>query len=259
MPQLRRVPRAVLTHHEVDLPELDERLDGVRIAHLSDVHVGRVTPREHIRDAVALANSTNPDVIVMTGDYVNWKRSEIVLMEEQLAGLRAKHIAVILGNHDYFASGRGVSKAFGRMGYGVLRNQHTQLDVNGARLNIVGVDDPVTRHHDIERAFENVQTDTTTIALCHCPEKAGRIAKRGAQLILSGHTHGGQIYVKGVTDRVIKRMGRKYRSGFYEVDDARLYVSAGVGFTGVRFRAGHGTKAEIPLYTLRVRRPVADG
>lgn len=252
MPQPRRaVPPAVLHRHEVPIADLDPRLDGVRIAHLSDVHVGRVTPRQHIRDAVALANSVDPDVIVMTGDYVNWKRSEIALMEDQLAGLRSRHIAVTLGNHDYFASGRGVSKAFGRMSYGVLRNQHTQVRVNGARLNLVGVDDPVTRHHDIDQSFAGVDTRHTTVALCHCPEKADRIAKRGAHLILSGHTHGGQIYVKGLTDRVIKGMGRRYRSGFYDVGRAKLYVSAGVGFTGVRVRVGHGTRAEVPVYTLR--------
>lgn len=256
MPQLRRaVPPVVLNRHEVAISNLDERLDGLRIAHLSDVHVGRVTPREHIRDAVALANSVRPDVIVMTGDYVNWKRSEIELMEEQLAGLRASHIAVTLGNHDYYASGRGMARAFGRMGYGVLRNQHTRLDINGTRLNIVGIDDPVTRHHDLDKAFDHVPGRGTTIALCHCPEKADAIARRGAKLILSGHTHGGQIYVRGVTDRVIARMGRKYRSGFYDIGDAKLYVSAGVGFTGVRFRAGHGTRAEIPVYTLRRAEP----
>lgn len=252
MPQPRRaVTPVVVRNHDVAIGDLDPRLDGVRIAHLSDVHVGRLTPRQHIRDAVARANASDADVIVMTGDYVNWKRSEIEMMEDQLAGLRSRHIAVILGNHDYFASGRGVARAFGRMGYGVLRNQHTRLHVNGARLNVVGVDDPVTRHHDLDKSFAGVDRRHATVALCHCPEKADRLADRGANLILSGHTHGGQIYVKGLTDRVIKGMGRRYRSGFYDVGRAKLYVSAGVGFTGVRVRVGHGTRAEVPVYTLR--------
>ncbi len=233
------------------IEDLDPRHDGVRIAHLSDVHVGRMTPEDHVRRAVDLANDAGADVIALTGDYVNWSRSEIPLMKDQLGGLSARRVAVTLGNHDYFTSARRVAEGMRQNGYDVLRNQHTTVEVNGAPLHLVGIDDPVTRHHDIDQSFRGVPKAGTRVVLCHCPEQADAIAAQGAHLILSGHTHGGQIYLQGVTDRLIRRMGRRYRAGFYDVGDSSLYVSAGVGFSGVRVRVGPGTRAEVGVFTLR--------
>ena len=91
--------------------------------------------------------------------------------------------------------------------------------------------------------------------LCHAPDRGPDLARRGADLVLSGHTHGGQIFIKGITDRIMKRVGLKFRRGFYELgDDARstkLYVTPGVGFSGVTHRTGEGTHAEVAVHTLR--------
>jgi len=258
MPRARRVLPPILTEHEVPIEGLDPRLDGVRIAQLSDIHVGSMTPRAHVRAAVELANSARPDVVVMTGDYVCWRRHEVEQAEDQLGGLRARRVVAVLGNHDYFTWGQGVSRALGRHGYDVLKNQHATLDVDGAPLHLVGVDDPITRHHDLDAAFAGVPETAARLVLCHCPEEAPGLADRGADLVLSGHTHGGQIYLRGVTDRIARRMGRRYLSGFYEVGDrTRLYVTPGVGFSGVTWRTGNGTAAEVAVFTLRVALPQA--
>lgn len=246
----RLAPFPALVEYEVELDSLDPRHDGVRIAHLSDVHVG-LTPESHVLRAVELANQAEPDVVVLTGDYVTWSRREIPLMAEQLAGLRARRVVATLGNHDYFTSHQMITEAMVANGYHVLKNQHESVEIGGLPLHLVGVDDPVTRHADIDRAFAGVPERGTRVVLCHCPETADEIAPHGAQLILSGHTHGGQIYLEGITDRLIAGMGRRFRSGFYEVGDALLYVSAGVGFSGVRVRTGPGTRAEVCLHTLR--------
>lgn len=251
-PRFRSLPTAV--EHDVHLPGLDPRHDGVRIAHLSDIHVGWITPREHVRHAVELANQARADLIVMTGDYVCWTRKEIPLMEEQLSGLEAANVVVTLGNHDHFTSGRQVAESMRKNGYDVLQNQHRTIDIGGAPLQVIGVDDPVTHRHDLDRAFANLSTRGTRLVLCHCPEPAAGLAARGADLILSGHTHGGQIFIPGITDRMFERMGKRYRTGFYEVDGSQLYVTAGVGYSGVRMRAGHGTRAEIAVLTLRAAR-----
>ncbi|HTM18973.1 MAG TPA: metallophosphoesterase [Kofleriaceae bacterium] len=243
--------------HVVRIPDLDPRLDGVRIAHLSDIHVGKLTPAEHVRHAVDLANQAEPDVIVMTGDYVCWRRSEIPLIEEQLSGLRARRVITTLGNHDYFTSARRVSEALLGNGYELLKNQNTAVDIGGATLSSIGIDDPVTRHHDLPAAFAGA-ADGARIVLCHCPEHADDIVAHGANLILSGHTHGGQIYLEGITDRIIKRMGRRYRSGFYDVAGAPLYVTTGIGFSGVTLRTGPGTAAEVAVFTLRRVETVAE-
>lgn len=241
-----------LVEHEVAVDGLDPRHDGLRIAHLTDVHCGRMTGARHVRAAVALANQSGADVVAMTGDYLNWRRDEIGLVRSQLAGLRAPRVVCTLGNHDYYASGDDVAGALSANGYDVLRNRHMTIDVAGAPLHLIGIDDPVTRKDDVGAAFARLPDGGTRVALCHCPEKAVELASRGAHLVLSGHTHGGQINVRGITDRLFRSAGRRFFSaGLYAIDRSWLYVSAGVGFSGVRVRAGQGTRAEVALLTLR--------
>ena len=243
-------PRVV--EREVRIAGLDPRHDGVRIAQLSDIHVGAMTPASHVRAAVAAANSARADVIVMTGDYVCWQRSDAHGVADQLAGLSATRVLAVLGNHDYFTWGAGVRAALEGNGYEVLRNQTTIAEIRGAPLAFVGVDDPITRHDDLDAAFAGAPKRGTRIVLCHSPDRGPAIATRGADLILSGHTHGGQMYVKGITDRLLRRSGIHYRRGIYELGGkAQLYVTPGVGFSGVTRRFGEGTNAEVALLTLR--------
>lgn len=243
-------PRA--TAHEVRVHGLDPRHDGVRIAQLSDLHVGRLTPEAHVRAAIETANAAAPDLVVLTGDYVCWRRHEVELARHQLAGLRAPRVLAVLGNHDYFTWSRGVVDALAGNGYEVLRNQATVARVRGAPLAVVGVDDPITRHDDLDAAFAGAPARATRVVLCHAPEPGPALAARGADLVLSGHTHGGQIYLRGVTDRIMRRAGMTYRRGLYEVGPrSTLYVTPGVGFSGVTRRVGEGTHAEVAVLTLR--------
>ena len=241
-----------LVEYTVPIAGIDPRHDGLRIVHLTDVHCGRITGSAHVRAAVALANRARADVVAMTGDYLNWRRDEIALVRHQLAGLEAGRVVCVLGNHDYYASGEEVAGALAASGYDVLRNRHLTIEAVGAPLHLIGIDDPVTRKDDIEAAFAGLPAGGTRVALSHCPEAAPELAARGAHVILSGHTHGGQINVRGITDRIFRSAGKRYfHAGLYAVDESWLYVSAGVGFSGVRVRAGRGTRAEVALITLR--------
>jgi predicted MPP superfamily phosphohydrolase len=244
-----------VTHLEVRIAGLDPRHDGVKIAQLSDIHVGHLTPASHIRAAIDAANAANPDLIVLTGDYVCWRRQEVAMAAEQLGGLRAPRVLAVLGNHDYFVWGSGVKSALERNGYEVLRNQTTVATIRGAPLAMIGVDDPITRHHDLDASFAGTPSGMSRIVLCHSPDHAPEISRRGADLVMSGHTHGGQMYVKGITDRIMKRAGLNFRRGLFEVGegDAKttLYVTPGVGFSGVTRRFGEGTHAEVAVLTLR--------
>jgi predicted MPP superfamily phosphohydrolase len=254
-----------VTEHEVYVEQLDPRHDGVRIAQLSDIHVGSLTPASHIRAAIAAANAAAPDLIALTGDYVCWRRHEVALAAQQLGGLTAPRVFAVLGNHDYYAWADGVASALARNGYEVLRNAATVADVRGAPLAIVGVDDPVTHHDDLDAAFAGAPAGATRIALCHLADRGPDLARRGADLVLSGHTHGGQIYVKGITDRLLKRLGLHYRRGLYDLTQpahrqprrSTLYVTPGVGFSGVTRRSGEGTHAEVAVLTLRAAPAVA--
>lgn len=244
-------PPPRVTEHEVRVKDLDPRHDGLRIAQLSDIHVGNMTPASHVRAAVEAANASRPDLIVLTGDYVCWRRHEAALVQDQLAGLTARRVLAVLGNHDYFTWGHGVRTSLEKNGYEVLRNQHTVVEINGAPLAMVGIDDPVTRHDDLDAAFKGTNAQHTKVVLCHAPDTAPRLAARGADLVLSGHTHGGQIYIKGITDRLMKRVGLHYRRGHFDLGNTRLYVTPGVGFSGVTKRIGEGTDAEVAVLTLR--------
>ncbi len=245
------VPPPRVTEHEVRIKGLDPRHDGVRIAQLSDIHVGNMTPASHVRAAIAAANDANPELIMLTGDYVCWRRHEAEMASEQLAGLRARRVLAVLGNHDYFTWGAGVAGALRKNGYEVLKNQHTVMEINGAPLALVGIDDPVTRHDDLDAAFAGTHDTMTKVVLCHAPDSAPGLAKHGADLVLSGHTHGGQLYVKGITDRILRKAGLNYRRGFFSFGDTTLYVTPGVGFSGVTRRFGEGTAAEVAVLTLR--------
>jgi uncharacterized protein len=249
---MSKVPPPQLREHEIAIGGLDPRHDGVRIAQLSDIHVGNLTPPQHIRAAIDASNRADVDLVVLTGDYVCWRRHEALDAEAQLAGLTATRVLAVLGNHDYLTWASGVSTALTRNGYEVLRNEHTAVQLRGAPLQVVGIDDPVTRHHDLDRAFAGVDPGRATIALCHTPKLGPAVAERGADLVLSGHTHGGQIYVPGVTDRIMRSIGLHYRSGRYAMPvRSTLYVTPGVGFSGVTHRVGDGTAAEIAVFTLR--------
>jgi predicted MPP superfamily phosphohydrolase len=244
-----------VSEHEVYVEQLDPRHEGVRIAQLSDIHVGTLTPVAHVRAAIAAANAAAPDLVVLTGDYVCWRRDEAELAGEQLGGLEAPRVLAVLGNHDYYASADDVTRALERNGYEVLRNRTTVARVRGAPLAVVGVDDPVTRHDDLDASFAGAPAGVTRLALCHLADRGPELARRGADLVLSGHTHGGQIYVKGITDRLLKRFGLHYRRGLYEIGSqarrSTLYVTPGVGFSGVTHRVGEGTRAEVAVLTLR--------
>jgi uncharacterized protein len=245
------VPPPRVSELEVRIKGLDPRHEGVRIAQLSDIHVGNLTPASHVRAAIDAANAARPDLVMLTGDYVCWRRHEAALAGEQLGGLRAKRVLAVLGNHDYFTWGAGVADALRSNGYDVLRNATTIEEINGAPLALVGIDDPVTRHDDLDAAFKGAPPGVTKLVLCHAPDRAPQLAERGADLVLSGHTHGGQIFVKGITNRIMDRLGHKYRRGFFGFGDTTLYVTPGIGFSGVTRRIGEGTDAEVALLTLR--------
>jgi predicted MPP superfamily phosphohydrolase len=240
-----------ISEHEISVAKLDPRHDGVRIAQLSDIHVGNLTPESHIRAAIDAANAANPDLVVLTGDYVCWRRAEVEMARRQLGGLRAPRVLAVLGNHDYFVWGAGVRHALEDNGYEVLRNQTTVANVRGAPLPVVGVDDPVTRHDDLDAAFAGAPAELPRIVLCHGPDRGPDLARRGADVVLSGHTHGGQIYIKGITDRIMKQVGLRYRRGMYDLGATTMYVTPGVGFSGVTRRVGEGTSAEVAVFTLR--------
>jgi predicted MPP superfamily phosphohydrolase len=243
--------------HELWVRDLDPAHEGLVITHLSDVDESAMTPARRVRRAIELSNAEHPDLVVMTGDYVCRSGRWIPVMGERLRGLEASAgVVTTLGNHDYFCGAEGVAGEMRKNGYDVLRNQHTTLRVRGAPFTIVGVDDAVTKHHDVDRSFRGTRRHGSRLCLTHCPEVGPAAASHGAPLVVAGHTHGGHLHHRRATPWLFEKiLGRKYISGWYDLGETRLYVNRGVGASAFSPRLGEGAKAEVAVFVLRRGEP----
>jgi predicted MPP superfamily phosphohydrolase len=226
----------------VRVARLPEDVAPLRIAHLTDLHVGRVTPEARLLAAVEAANELDPDVVCLTGDYVAHSLRYLPRLTHCLRGLKRPAFAT-LGNHDYWQDGSAVRRALEAIGIHVLSNESTLIEVRGRRWRLVGVDDAVTNHHDLERAFSQCNGEPTVV-LSHLAELAPACDAHGASLVLSGHTHGGQVRAAGVVDLVMRRMGHRYIMGWYAAGETAVYVNRGVGAAVFPWRSHHA-RAEV--------------
>jgi predicted MPP superfamily phosphohydrolase len=237
------------------VPGLHPAHDGLRIAQLSDLHVGHQTGEEIVRSAISTVNRHLPDLVVLTGDYLTYSKAGLGLMKSQLGGLKAPVIS-ILGNHDHWVSAAGAKAALVGHGYAVLQNQFETITLRGEPFTVIGIDDLMTRHADIPKAFSGTPAGSRLV-LAHIPHTADLLAtRREPMLVLSGHTHGGQIYIPGLTAAVLRVVAHeRYERGRYNVGPVQLYVNRGVGNSGMPVRMN--SAPEITLLTLRAPRPAA--
>lgn len=247
-------PRVVVRRFAGPAAHVDV-LSGMRVAHLTDLHFGRVTPVEVQREAVRRTNEGEPDLVFLTGDYVGYGSGYLDQLVEVLSELRAPAYAV-LGNHDHWSGARSVRSALQRAGVEVLDNAHTIATVRGDRLQIVGLDDAYTGHADRERAVRGLRGDLPSIGLSHIGEEADGLWRHGVPLVLSGHTHAGQITVARLHEVAVGRIaGHKYVHGLYGSRAATaglgaLYVSAGIGSSLMPLRVGDRAQSELALFEL---------
>lgn len=231
------------------VPGLDPAHEGLRVAQLSDLHVGARTPEPVVRAAIAEANAFRPDVVLLTGDFLSTRRSELDAMRDQLGGLDAPAVAV-LGNHDQWVDPEGAADVLRHHGYEVLENGWTTLRLRGAPLAIVGVGDHLTHHEDVARATKGLPPGATPIVLAHGPRTADRL--RGLDrpaVCFSGHTHGGQIVLPIITPLFLHGIAHEpYVRGRFQLGQVQLYVNRGIGMSGLRMRVN--CPPEVTLATL---------
>jgi len=229
----------------------------MRVAHLTDLHVGRMTPFAIQREAQALVNAEAPDLIAITGDFVCHSQLYLDQLSQLMAGFHAPVVAV-LGNHDYWAGAEEVCLALRRAGVEVLRNQHITLTVRGQTLQIVGLDDAYTGHALREQAVAGLRRDLPTLALSHIAEEADLLWPHGIPLVLSGHTHGGQITLARLHEITLGKIGgHKYVHGLYGSRQANdnggaVYVGAGIGAAVMPLRIGDRGQREVTIFELGV-------
>jgi uncharacterized protein len=246
--------RKVIERVIVPITGLPPELDGLTIVQVSDVHSGLFMKESRMKEYVEAANSLNPDIVALTGDFVATKNTQVAPFINAISRLRAKYgVFGCLGNHDLFTgSDELIDGGFTQHGFKLLRGANHVIDVEGAKLNIIGVDyigfNPQIR--DLDDALGGISTDGTTILLLHAPQQFPQAARRGIHLTLSGHTHGGQIALN-FGDLVIApaRLSTMFLAGLFKIGNSHLYVNRGLGTTGPPIRIG--APPEITHITLR--------
>lgn len=235
-----------------------QHLSHLRVAHLTDLHFGRVTPLAVQRHAVELTNQAEPDLVVITGDFVCHSQLFLDQMVETLSRIEAPVLGV-LGNHDYWSGADEVARALSKAGVELLKNQHTTIELRHQRIQIVGLDDAYTGHADRERAVKGIRQDLPQLGLSHIAEEADYLWTQGVPLVLAGHTHAGQVTVAKLHEIALgKLVGHKYVHGLYgkrrdrdhHHPDGAVYVGAGIGAAVMPIRLGERGRRELAIFEL---------
>ncbi len=230
---------------DVSVRGLPQALDGLRIGIITDVHHSAVVPREDVTRAVMLLKEAAPDIVVLGGDYISFfDRTYSSPVAELLAPLaNTPHGAfAVLGNHD---DEREMPAALSARGFNVLKDQRTSLTIKGERLDIAGIRFWTRTPGEVASVIKG--TGGTTILLAHDPRRLQEAASLDVQLVLSGHTHGGQVIVPGVGAVA----GRKFPvlAGYAMRQNTALFVSRGVGTVYVPIRVN--CPPDVAVLTLR--------
>ncbi len=225
---------------DVPIAGLPSTFEGYRIAHLSDLHIGSLNPREQAEGWVRRVNALDVDLVALTGDYVTSGVGFHRDIAAVIGAMRGKDGTIaVMGNHDYFGDGDPLVTLMRKERVTVLRNERTEIVRGEDRLEIAGVDDTWTRRANIRRTLEGRDEATPLVVLAHDPQLFPELAKRGAALVLSGHTHWGQVAVPFLSTRYnLSARAYRYHADVYREGDATLYVHPGLGTTGPPVRLG---------------------
>ena len=249
------------TYQRIRLRRLPKAFDGFRIVQLSDLHISPFMPAEEIRKYVAIANQLRGDIAVLTGDFLLYDRAAQPAVVQALAALKAPFgVFGCMGNHEYMTkTEESITRLFASQHIRILRQERIPIKSNGEALNLIGVDYEQGRYskdhdgHLVDRYMQSceklVLPDTTNILLNHNPNAFDRAADLGIDLMLTGHTHGGQLSLEfAYRGLCLSRLATPYVSGWYEKGLSQAYVNRGIGTVGLPIRVG--ARPEITVFEL---------
>lgn len=257
-----------VSHSDVYLPGLHGAFDGMRIAQLSDIHLDVYTEPFFLHHAVDRINQLNPDAVLLTGDFVTGIKGSHRLpalgrftdaTAWQCAGILKKLQCplryAVLGNHDVHVGAEAVVEALTDNGITLLRNAYSPIERGGGRFWLVGLDDPLEGNPDpdlaIPASVRNIPHEPVVL-MCHGPDYVDDLLTfpggQSVSLMLSGHTHGGQIRLPFIGPLALPTLGKKYVEGWFRFGKLQLHVNRGLGTVGVPFR--FDCPPEISLLTL---------
>ncbi len=250
-PQWVEYPERPLT-----ITNLPPPLHGMRIAHLTDMHLSDLSPLDYQRKVVHHVNRLKVDLVAVTGDLITNDEQFIKPVSQLLGDLEAP-VVVIFGNHDYYpikptpgpSLDQIMEKELIRQGCRVLRNRALPIERNGGRIWVAGMEDLLMGEFNPQMAFAGLPAGEPVVALSHNPDTIYDLLPFKPSVMLAGHTHGGQICLPFVTRFILPIQHKQFQSGLFHLDATKMYVSRGVGCRrlGLRFRC----RPEVPIHVLQ--------
>lgn len=241
--------RFVVEQVQIPVRNLHAAFEGFKIVQLSDLHIDPFFQIDLVRAAVAHVNALQPDLVVLTGDYVTRVGEAIFELAPLLAGLNARHgVYAILGNHDLRCCDPVVKNGLRQHGLNLLINEGVPINKGRGQLYLAGLDDGLWGRPNFRAAMANAPKNTPVVLLVHEPDLVDRYSTDPRiTLQLSGHTHGGQIRLNGEA-LTLPDLGRKYDQGLYRVNETWLYTNRGLG--SIRIPVRINCQPEITELTL---------
>jgi predicted MPP superfamily phosphohydrolase len=223
---------------------------ALKVAFASDLHIGPLTPPRLLDAAFAQLEAFRADVLVLGGDYVSLEATAATAarLRALVARVTAPTKIGVLGNHDLWTDHSLVEAALAEGGVSVVVNGALRLPAPHDDVALIGIDEPWTGQPDAARAFAEAGDAAVRIAVAHAPEALPHVAGRGAQLMLCGHTHGGQVALPWGPVVVHGPMGRRWPSGLHDVEGMKLFVSRGLGNVDLPIRAY--ASPDVTLFTI---------
>jgi predicted MPP superfamily phosphohydrolase len=243
----------VVSRTTVPVPNLPDTFAGKTIGVLADLHYGVFVGIDFVHAAVRLANSLQPDIFALVGDYSHRRITAQVDLPPCLRALSALRaplgVFAVPGNHDMKQQGQYYRDAIATTSLCDLTNRHQRIEADGASLWLAGVDDLWCGRPDLDLALGGIPAGAAVVLLCHNPDYAEQTPDRRVGLILSGHTHGGQVYLPiWGCPWIPSDYGEKYRCGLVQGPASKVFVSRGLGEAGIPLR--FNVPPEINLLTL---------
>lgn len=246
----RESEKVEFSFYTLPLPHLPPALEGLRIVHISDVHYPFHMEKGLLRKLMDLVNEEKPDLVVLTGDLVSTRMAERMEAPEMLGSIVSRYgIFAVLGNHDYCYGRHELMRKLGQCAITVLKNEHALTGPPGCPIQILGLDDPSTFRDEPEVLFSTPVDACLKIVITHSPGGIKNLLEHKIDLILAGHTHGGQIRLPLLGGMYFPvRSMREYDAGWFRRRDIRIFVNRGLGFAvfPVRFLCPR----EIAFFTL---------
>lgn len=254
-----------ITRKDIKIENLPEELKGTTITLISDIHSGQYMNEKEMREYAEVVNSLGSDIICIPGDFVNFDRLEVHPLTKAFRDLKAKHgVYGSLGNHDFFMDADYVAKALvNESPIQLLRNEHKVINIKGKDLYMLGIDDTISsgasmpevlKYYGDMDAFLKTNdpnyTKSPKVLMCHKPYGFDILAQKEPDLVLSGHTHGGQVVLlkAGNINISFASTVSKYIDGLYKIGKSNMYVSRGIGSVALPIRIN--CPPEITVLTL---------